>query len=83
MPDDFDQWITTQEAATLSGYNVYHIRRLAVRGRIEAKKQGRDWFLNRDSVLAYVARIEQLGRAKYDPWRTGARCKDDDETGEV
>lgn len=81
MPEDFDQWITTAEAAELSGYRPFHLRRLAANGRIEAKKQGRDWFVNRDALLAYVAEIERLGRAKFDPWRTGARQRED-EAGE-
>lgn len=81
MPEDFDQWITTAEAAELSGYNVYHVRRLAARGRIEAKKQGRDWFVNRDSMLAYADAVKQLGRSKYDPRKIVTWQKDEDETG--
>ncbi len=79
MPEDFEKWITTAEAGELSGYNVYHVRRLAVQGKIEAKKQGRDWFLSKSSLLEYVERMQALGPAKHDPWRTGARQHDEDE----
>ena len=47
-------WLTTQEAAALTGYNVQHVRRLARAGKIEAKKWGRDWIVNRVSILAYI-----------------------------
>lgn len=81
MPDELEGWITTAEAAKLTGYNVYHVRRLAARGRVKAEKFGRDWFVDKADILAYVQEIEELGPAKFDPWRTGARQKDDDETG--
>ncbi len=82
MPEDFDQWITTREAAELSGYRPLNIIRLVHKGHVRGVKFGRDWIVNKADVLAYVAEIERLGRAKFDPWRTGARRKDD-ETGEV
>ena len=47
-------WVTTKEAAELSGYHVQHIRRLIRSGKIEAKKWGRDWIVNRGSLLLYI-----------------------------
>lgn len=83
MPEDFElsELITTLEAAELSGYRPLNIRRLVLKGHVRGVKVGRDWLVHKGDVLAYVAEIEQLGRAKFDPWRTGARQKDDDETG--
>ena len=75
MTDDFNpsEWITTKEAATLTGYEPAHIRYLARKGTIKGKKFGRDWMISRSSVAAYVAEAKRLGTAKHDPWRTGAR----------
>jgi excisionase family DNA binding protein len=79
MTDDFNpvEWITTAEAAELTGYHPVHIRRLMREGLIEGKKFGRDWMVNRASVQAYIDKMQELGPAKYDPWRTGARQTDD------
>jgi excisionase family DNA binding protein len=77
MPDDFNstEWITTAEAAELTGYASAYFRQLIKRERLQAKKRGRDWFLKRAEVLAYAKEMERLGSKKYDPWRAGARNK--------
>jgi len=68
---DFDpvEWITTQEAATLTGYSAVTLRQFAREGRIKSIKRGRDWFLDRDEVLAYAEEMQRLGPAKHNPWR--------------
>lgn len=48
------EWLTTQEAAELSGYNVQHIRKLVRDNRIEGKKWRRDWMVNRISLVNYL-----------------------------
>ena len=77
MTDDFNptEWITTKEAAELTGYNVIYLRQLIKREQLQARKLGRDWFLHKEKLLAYADKMKQLGPAKYDPWRTGARQK--------
>ena len=40
------EWITTEEAAELSGYHPEYVRRLARRGKIGAEKKGRDWWID-------------------------------------
>ena len=35
-------WLTTQEAATSSGYDIQHVRHLAREGKIGAVKRGYD-----------------------------------------
>lgn len=65
-------WITTKEAAELCGYDPSYIRLLALRGKIEAQKLGRDWLVNRESVLAHKARMDRLGPQKHRPWRENA-----------
>lgn len=66
MPQKND-WITTAEAAKISGYHVNYIRRLiksdAVNGR---KVWGREWQVSRSSLLAHIRKAEKLG-AKRGP----------------
>jgi excisionase family DNA binding protein len=52
MPGDFADWITTAEAAELTGYAAVHLRQLAQRGKIRAMKKGRDWLLSKKDVSA-------------------------------
>ena len=63
MPD----WITTQEAAELSGFHPEYVRRLARQGKIGAEKKGRDWWIDRNVLHAYLQTVEDLGPQKYDP----------------
>lgn len=69
------EWITTKEAAELTGYSSVTLRWLVREGRIKGRKRGRDWFLDKEGVLSYVEEMKRLGTAKHDPWRTGARRK--------
>jgi len=75
-------WITTIEAANLTGYTIVYIRRLARIRRVEAVKTGRDWLILRSSLLAYKARMDVLGPQKHNPWRedlqTGGRRGEQD-----
>jgi excisionase family DNA binding protein len=63
LPD----WITTQEAAELSGFHPEYVRRLARQGKIGAEKKGRDWWIDRDVLHAYLQTVEDLGPQKFDP----------------
>ena len=69
MTGDFSDWITTAEAAALTGYAVVHRRQLAQRGKIRAMKKGRDWLPSKKDVSTYAEKMRQLGTDKYDPWR--------------
>lgn len=81
MPNDFTptNWITTAEAAELTGYDPTHIRRLVRTGRIHGKKFGRDWMIDRESIVVHAEEMERLGAAKHDPWRIGARQKESED----
>lgn len=61
-----DDWITTREAARLSGYSAYHIRELISSRRIKAQKFGEVWQVSRSSLLAYIRQAKILG-AKRGP----------------
>jgi excisionase family DNA binding protein len=70
--DQLQGLIDTKEAASITGYCTDYVRRLARRGRIEAQRVGRDWLIDRTSLLAYKARMDRLGSDKHNPqapWR--------------
>ena len=62
-------WVTTAEAAALTGYSAPYMRQLVKNGNVEGRKVGRDWLVNRESVRRYKARMDALGTAKHNPWR--------------
>jgi len=68
---DFDpvEWITTNEAAELTGYSSITMRQFAREGRLASMKRGRDWFLLKSAVLEYVQAMQQMGTDKHNPWR--------------
>ncbi len=47
-------WISVEEAAELSGYNAEHVRRLIRTKLILAAKKGVMWWVDRQSLLAYL-----------------------------
>ena len=55
---DLAPWLTTQEAATLSGYDIQHVRRLAREVKIGAVKRGRDWWIDYEMFMAYLESME-------------------------
>ena len=55
-----EDWITTAEAAEVSGYNEEYIRRLIRKGKLPARRFGPMWQVSRSALLEYV-------RTAYDP----------------
>jgi excisionase family DNA binding protein len=51
-------WVTTKEAAELADYTPQRVRQLARGGLVEAQKVGRDWLINRRSLLAHKAQAK-------------------------
>jgi len=49
-----EDWLTTQEAAELSGYHEEYIRRMVRAGKLEARKFGPVWQVNRANLLTYL-----------------------------
>jgi excisionase family DNA binding protein len=60
------EWITTKEAAELSGYSMKHVRRLVISGSVKGQLFGREWQVSRAGLLAYVRKAGKLG-AKRGP----------------
>ena len=61
---DISDWLTTSEAAKISGYNVEHVRRLIRAGEIDARKWGRDWMVNQISLTNYLKRVDDKGKRR-------------------
>jgi len=64
-----EEWLTTEDAARVSGYSQAYMRQLAQRGEVTAIKAGRDWLLERGALLEYKQRMEALGDNKHNPWK--------------
>ena len=70
LPNPFPDWLTTQSAAKISGLSASMIRKLSLRGEIEAVRIGRDWLIQVDSLHAYTARMASMSLAeRRNPWR--------------
>ena len=48
------EWITTAEAAQISGYDREYIRRLVRMKKVHAQKFGTIWQIEKRSLLAYL-----------------------------
>lgn len=61
---DLDDLLTLPVAAKISGLSHDHLRRLAERGDLWAKKVGRDWMTTEIAVGEYLALNRRPGRKK-------------------
>ena len=50
-----EEWLTTDEAAQISGLSSSHIRYLLRNGKVQGKKLGRDWLTTRSFIQEYLA----------------------------
>jgi excisionase family DNA binding protein len=62
-----EEWLTTEEAAGLSGYHVNHIRRLLRSGEIAGRKWGQAWQVSKASLLSYLEAAKKLGDKRWGP----------------
>jgi len=62
-----DDWLTTQEAAELSGYHPTYLRLLIRHGYIPARKFGPLWQVNRGGLEAYLKAAEKSGDKRRGP----------------
>jgi len=59
-----EKWITTYEAARISGYELDYIRKLLRADIIEGRKWGQAWQVNRASLMKFLARREREGEKR-------------------
>lgn len=58
------EWITTAEAAALTGYTIVHVRRLVTAGKVKGQRFGQIWQVDRRSLLAYFKRAAKSGEKR-------------------
>ena len=58
---NLDELISLREAAKLSGLSHDHLRRLAGRGDLKARKIGRDWVTTERALRDYLAQERRPG----------------------
>ncbi len=58
------EWITTQEAAELSGYHPDYIRKKVREGRIRGRKVVIVWLVSRKSLEAYLKEQGKRGEKR-------------------
>ena len=59
-----EDWITTAEAAKISGYHVEYIRKLITARKINAQKWMRDWQVSRSSLEYYMEQMQKKGEKR-------------------
>ncbi len=57
-------WITTTEAARLSGYTMQRVRQLITAGAVRGQRFGNVWQVSRASLLAYVRKTAKAGKKR-------------------
>jgi excisionase family DNA binding protein len=67
-----EEWLTTTEAAELSGYHPEYIRDLVRESKIEGRKFGIVWQVSRESLLGYLETMQEKGE------RRGPKPRQDD-----
>jgi excisionase family DNA binding protein len=59
-----EDWLTTYEAAELSGYNLEYIRQLIRSRKIHARKWGQSWQVSQQSLEIYIGRVKKTGKRR-------------------
>lgn len=58
------EWITTNEAADLSGYHPDYVRKLLQTDRVNGRKFGPVWQVDRQDFLNYLERMNEQGEKR-------------------
>jgi hypothetical protein len=61
------EWITTTEAAKLSGYHPERLRELVRDGKVKARKFGIVWQVDMGSLLNYLKAAMNSGDRRHRP----------------
>lgn len=66
-----EDWITTTEAAELSGYHPHHVRALVRDGKVVGRKFGIVWQISRASLDEYINQVQSRGEKTGPKPRSG------------
>ena len=64
-----ETWITTEQAAELSGYHVIYLLDLLRSGKVKGRKFGPIWQVSRASLLEYVNEAKKSEDKRRGPKR--------------
>ena len=64
MATNSGKWLTVNEAAELSAYHPESIRELIRQGKIKARKFSIVYQVDRESLLAYIAKAKVIGEKR-------------------
>lgn len=64
MPKAKDDLITLSQAAEAYGFSSDYLRRLAEKGRLRARKLGRNWLTTADDMESFIESREPRGLYK-------------------
>jgi hypothetical protein len=59
------EWIDTEEASQLSGYNVVYLRTLLRDKKIASKKRGGAYWVDKQSLLDFVSAASDAGDKRH------------------
>lgn len=66
MSDSSEELISLAEAATRYGLSMTYLRQIAMKGRLQARKIGRNWVTTPAAVEAYISDRKKIGAFKED-----------------
>ena len=66
-PPILDGYISVQDAAEYSGYNIQYLRRMMQSGSIDGIKIGQVWLIKFDSLKSYVKQASQVEDRRFGP----------------
>lgn len=61
------EWMTVKEAAKLTGYHAEYLRILIREGKLNARKFGTVWAVNKSSLLTYLKIAEKSADRRHGP----------------
>jgi len=64
---ELPEWISVREAAEMSGYHPEYSRWLIKHDKVEARKEGPMWWIDRDNFLAYLNEMQARNDKRYGP----------------
>jgi len=59
-----EEWLTTTEAAELSGYHPERVRELLREQKVKGRKFGIVWQVDRESLLSYIGAMKEKGQRR-------------------
>jgi len=59
-----EDWLTTYEAADISGYELDYIRKLIRAEKIQGRKWGQSWQVSRKSLMEFIDEREKQGEKR-------------------